>query len=125
MAITLCFFNFLTTVRSVPILNAFFVLTAAQGHAQDFRDRAGDAAIGRKTLAVILPQTSGRWLLLTLILFWSIGLAQLWHVPAGVVLVNLSLAGACGIRLVIDYSEASDKAAYWWYNVRYHDLTLC
>ncbi|KAL1678288.1 UbiA prenyltransferase family-domain-containing protein [Schizophyllum commune] len=99
LAITLCFFNFLTT-----------------GHAQDFRDRAGDAAIGRKTLAVILPQTSGRWLLLTLIFFWSVGLAQLWHVPAGVVLVNLSLAGACGIRLVIDYSEASDKAAYWWYN---------
>ncbi|KAL1756676.1 UbiA prenyltransferase family-domain-containing protein [Schizophyllum commune] len=99
LAITLCFLNFLTT-----------------GHAQDFRDRAGDAAIGRKTLAVILPQTSGRWLLLTLIFFWSIGLAQLWHVPAGVVLVNLSLAGACGIRLVIDYSEASDKAAYWWYN---------
>ena len=88
-------------------------------------DRAGDAAIGRKTLAVILPQTSGRWLLLTLIFFWSIGLAQLWHVPAGVVLVNLSLAGACGIRLVIDYSEASDKAAYWWYNVRSLDLTLC
>ncbi|KAL1691870.1 UbiA prenyltransferase family-domain-containing protein [Schizophyllum commune] len=99
LAITLCFFNFLTT-----------------GHAQDFRDRAGDAAIGRRTLAVILPQTSGRWLLLTLIFFWSIGLAQLWHVPAGVVLVNLSLAGACGIRMVIDYSEASDKSAYWWYN---------
>ncbi|KAI4518849.1 hypothetical protein K525DRAFT_363023 [Schizophyllum commune Loenen D] len=99
LAITLCFFNFLTT-----------------GHAQDFRDRAGDAAIGRRTLAVILPQTSGRWLLLTLIFFWSVGLAQLWHVPAGVVLVNLSLAGACGIRMVIDYSEASDKSAYWWYN---------
>ena len=112
-------------MRSVPFLNAFFVLTAAQGHAQDFRDQAGDAAIGRKTLAVILPQTSGRWLLLTMIFFWSIGLAQLWHVPAGVVLLNLSLAGACGIRLVIDYSEASDKSAYWWYNVRCPGLTLC
>ncbi|KAI5890171.1 uncharacterized protein SCHCODRAFT_02507178 [Schizophyllum commune H4-8] len=106
LAITLCFFNFLTT-----------------GHAQDFRDRAGDAAIGRKTLAVMLPQTTGRWLLLTMILLWSVGLTRLWHVPAGVVLVNLSLAGACGIRLVIDYSEASDKAAYWWYNRTPQDMS--
>ncbi|TRM69050.1 UbiA prenyltransferase family [Schizophyllum amplum] len=100
VAIGLCFFNFLTT-----------------GHTQDFRDRAGDAAVGRKTLAVMLPQTLGRWLLLSMIFAWSGGLVYLWQAPAAAAALNFALAGACAVRLIVNHSEESDKAAYWWYNM--------
>jgi hypothetical protein len=42
-----------------------------QGHAQDFRDRLGDAAIRRKTIPMTVPQSVVRWSLLLLTTYYS------------------------------------------------------
>ncbi|KAJ7693962.1 UbiA prenyltransferase family-domain-containing protein [Mycena rosella] len=50
-----------TSVIAVAISGLVHTTT---GHAQDFRDRFGDAAIGRKTLAILLPPRFARWSLM-------------------------------------------------------------
>ena len=93
-------------------------LTSVQGQAQDFRDREGDAAIGRKTLALILPQGVGRWSLAALLYAWTTALVWFWLPPAGFSLLLYVLATAATYLFVTDYTEESDRRAYWWYNVR-------
>lgn len=96
-----------------------------QGHAQDFRDREGDAAIGRKTLAIILPQTFARWSLMALIFTWTVGLVYFWGPPAVVSIVFFGLAAYTTVNFVRDYSQEADRVSYWWYNVRFRMLSLC
>lgn len=90
---------------------------ATTGQAQDFRDREGDAAIGRKTLALILPQGVGRWSLGALLFAWTTGLVYFWLPPAGFSLLLYVLATVSTYLFVTDYTEESDRRAYWWYNM--------
>ncbi|KAF8213928.1 UbiA prenyltransferase family-domain-containing protein, partial [Mycena galopus ATCC 62051] len=57
------------------------LLHTTTGHAQDFRDRPGDAAIGRKTLPLLLPPHIARWSLALLMAAWTILLVYLWALP--------------------------------------------
>ena len=92
-------------------------LTSAQGQAQDFRDREGDAAIGRKTLPIVLPQGLARWSLAVLLFAWTAGLTYLWHPPLLMSVLVYALAGAAAVGFTSDYSEKADRRSYWWYNV--------
>ncbi len=89
-----------------------------QGHAQDFRDREGDAAIGRKTLAIVMPPTLARWSLMALMFGWTAGLVYLWGPPAVVSVLFFGLAAYTTVSFVLDYSQEADRVSYWWYNVR-------
>ncbi|KAJ7762606.1 UbiA prenyltransferase family-domain-containing protein [Mycena metata] len=103
-----------TSIIAVVLSGLIFTTT---GHAQDFRDREGDAAIGRRTLAIILPQTFARWSLMALIFGWSAGLIYLWGPPAVVSALFLGLAAYTTVNFVRDYSEEADRVSYWWYNI--------
>ncbi|KAL1751273.1 UbiA prenyltransferase family-domain-containing protein [Schizophyllum commune] len=76
------------------------LIQATTLHAQDFRDMAGDAVIGRKTLPMILPRALARWGIGILLLTWSTILVAFWDLPAGATLVLYGLAGytACSFR---------------------------
>ncbi|KAL1716995.1 hypothetical protein EV715DRAFT_204174, partial [Schizophyllum commune] len=87
------------------------------GQAQDFRDREGDAAIGRKTLALVLPQAVGRWSLGALLVAWTGVLVWFWMPPATFSCALLALAIATTSVFVSDYSHESDRRGYWWYNM--------
>ncbi|KAL1747284.1 hypothetical protein HDZ31DRAFT_80638 [Schizophyllum fasciatum] len=87
------------------------------GQAQDFRDREGDAAIGRKTLAHLLPQVVGRWTLGALLVAWTAVLVWFWAPPVTFSLALLALAIATTSVFVTDYSHESDRRGYWWYNM--------
>jgi hypothetical protein len=111
---------FTTTVRAdvsllwVPLDSLFFL----QGHAQDFRDRSGDTAVGRRTIPLILPQGIARGSLLLLILAWTYGLVLLWHPPmfAGCIFTFLGVTSAA--KFVTNYSEEEDRKSFNWYSVR-------
>ncbi|KAJ7031074.1 UbiA prenyltransferase family [Mycena alexandri] len=103
-----------TSLIAVVLSGLIFTTT---GHAQDFRDRKGDAAIGRKTLAIILPQTFARWSLMALMFGWSAGLIYLWGPPAVVSVFFFGLAVYTSVNFVCDYSEEADRVSYWWYNI--------
>ncbi|KAJ7657261.1 UbiA prenyltransferase family-domain-containing protein [Mycena polygramma] len=97
------------------ILNGLIFTTT--GHAQDFRDRQGDAAIGRTTLAHVLPQTFARWSLMVLIFTWTAFLIHLWGPPVAVSVSFFALAAQSTIGFVRDYSEQADEVSYQWYNI--------
>ncbi|KAJ7633398.1 UbiA prenyltransferase family [Mycena polygramma] len=103
-----------TSIIAVVLSGLIFTTT---GHAQDFRDREGDAAIGRKTLAIVLPQTFARWSLMVLMLGWTAGLVYLWGPPTAVSLLFFALAAYTTIGFVRDYSEKADSVSYKWYNI--------
>ncbi|KAJ7860349.1 UbiA prenyltransferase family [Mycena leptocephala] len=103
-----------TSMIAVALSGLIFTTT---GHAQDFRDREGDAAIGRKTLAIILPQTFARWSLMALIFTWTVGLVYFWGPPAVVSIVFFGLAAYTTVNFVRDYSQEADRVSYWWYNI--------
>ncbi|TRM67493.1 UbiA prenyltransferase family [Schizophyllum amplum] len=90
---------------------------ATTGQAQDFRDREGDAAIGRKTLAILLPQAVGRWSLAALLFVWTSVLVWFWVPPMAFSLMLFALAATATCVFVTDYSQESDRRAYWWYNM--------
>ncbi|KAJ7247770.1 hypothetical protein C8J57DRAFT_1080661, partial [Mycena rebaudengoi] len=104
--------------HSIIALVLSCLIFTTTGHAQDFHDRAGDAAIGRKTLAIVLPQSFGRWSLIALILAWTVGLVNFWRPPIVVASVFFALALFVTANFVRDYSLKGDRVSYWWYNVR-------
>ncbi|KAL1742858.1 hypothetical protein HDZ31DRAFT_2151, partial [Schizophyllum fasciatum] len=77
---------------SISALVITVLLQATTLHAQDFRDMAGDAAIGRKTLPMLVPRPWARGGLSALLLAWSIILVQFWSLPAGAALILYGVA---------------------------------
>ncbi|KAJ7460632.1 UbiA prenyltransferase family-domain-containing protein [Mycena latifolia] len=84
------------------------------GHAQDFRDRDGDAALGRKTLAIVLPQAFARWSLMLLMFAWTAGLIHFWGPPIAFSLVFFGLAALTTIKFVLNHSQEAGRNSYWW-----------
>ncbi|KAJ7244955.1 UbiA prenyltransferase family-domain-containing protein [Mycena rebaudengoi] len=106
----------LSDISIIAVVMSGLIFTTT-GHAQDFRDRDGDAAMGRKTLAIVLPQTFARWSLMALMFAWTWGLVYFWNPPVAFSLVFTALAALTTIKFVTNYSLEADRSAYWWYNV--------
>ncbi|KAJ7513187.1 UbiA prenyltransferase family [Mycena galericulata] len=103
-----------TSITAVVLSGLIFTTT---GHAQDFRDRDGDAAIGRKTLAIVLPQSFARWSLMALMFAWTAGLIYLWGPPMVVSTAFFGLAAYTTVNFVKDHSQEADRISYGWYNI--------
>ncbi|KAK6985209.1 integral membrane protein [Favolaschia claudopus] len=93
------------------------LLHTTTGHAQDFRDRFGDAAIGRKTLPLILPPCLVRWSLALLMVVWTAFLVFLWAPPYGVSMLFAALCLTSGARFIRDHSVEADRKSYCYYNM--------
>ncbi|KAJ7695077.1 UbiA prenyltransferase family-domain-containing protein [Mycena rosella] len=103
-----------TSIIAVIMSGLIFTTT---GHAQDFRDRDGDAAVGRKTLALVLPQAFARWSLMLLMFAWTAGLVHFWGPPVAFSLAFFGVAALTTIKFVLNHSQEADRDSYWWYNV--------
>jgi len=106
----------MSSTSITAILSSGLIFTTT-GHAQDFRDRSGDAAVGRRTIPLILSQGVARWSLLLLILAWTCGLILFWHPPMLAAGVFTFLGITCGIRFVANRSEEEDKKSWSWYSL--------
>ncbi|EAU29593.1 predicted protein [Aspergillus terreus NIH2624] len=87
------------------------------GHAQDFRDRSGDAYMDRKTIPLLISQPAARWSLAVLMMAWTVGVVAFWQPP---VAASVALAGV-GLRClhgyISSYDERHDYVSYYWYGV--------
>ncbi|KAF9030564.1 hypothetical protein BDZ89DRAFT_1064573 [Hymenopellis radicata] len=83
------------------------VIHTTTGHAQDFRDRSGDAAIG----------LVWRWSLMALVYAWTGGLVYYWQPPIPVSVGFAALGVIAMVQYCLDYSEEADRKSYWWYNI--------
>ncbi|KAJ7136504.1 UbiA prenyltransferase family [Mycena crocata] len=108
--------NRLSAVSIVAIAMSGLIHTTT-GHAQDFRDRPGDAAIGRKTLPLLLPPRLARWSLAVLITTWTVALIRLWAPPPPVSLVFALLCLTSAVKFIRHDSVEKDRISYWWYNM--------
>nr|GAT49180.1 predicted protein [Mycena chlorophos] len=118
---------------SVVAIVCSFLLHVTTGHAQDFRDLSGDAAIGRRTLPMLLPPTFARWSLTflmalwtaALVALWTAALVALWKPPLAAVVFFVVLGAIASLRFVRNGArsvtntelEDADGDAYWWYNM--------
>ncbi|KAL1742857.1 UbiA prenyltransferase family-domain-containing protein [Schizophyllum fasciatum] len=102
---------------SISALVIVALLLATTVHAQDFRDVAGDAAIGRTTLPMILPPSLARSTLAALLAAWSTVLVQFWALPAAIAGLLYALAGVTALLFVRGGTEKADHDACWWYNM--------
>ncbi|KAJ7064403.1 UbiA prenyltransferase family [Mycena belliarum] len=93
------------------------LLHTTTGHAQDFRDRPGDAAIGRKTLPLLLPARVARWSLALLMSLWTVALIRLWAPPLAVSALLALLCCTSAAKFIRDHSVEADRNSYWFYNM--------
>lgn len=105
------------TRRAIWAVACEALIFLTTGHAQDFRDRDGDKAIGRGTLALLLPQSFARWSLSALLLAWSTVLWCFWVPPVACIIIVYGLAGATATSFLVDYSQDADQRSYGLYNL--------
>ncbi|KAJ6538484.1 UbiA prenyltransferase family-domain-containing protein [Mycena vulgaris] len=102
---------------SITAIATSGLLHTTTGHAQDFRDRPGDAAIGRKTLPLLLPPRLARWSLALLMAVWTVALICLWAPPPPVSLLLVLLCLTSAAKFIRDHSVEADRDSYWFYNM--------
>ncbi|KAI4518195.1 hypothetical protein K525DRAFT_250669 [Schizophyllum commune Loenen D] len=97
-----------------PMIIALNVLIT--GSMQDFRDMDGDAAVGRMTIPILLPQPLARWLHVVTIVACSTFVCWHWESPLFAVAVIYGFAGVMTVSLLTDYSVHADRRSYKLYN---------
>ncbi|KAJ7229414.1 UbiA prenyltransferase family [Mycena haematopus] len=108
--------NPLSNISIAAIITSGLLHTTT-GHAQDFRDRPGDAAIGRKTLPLILPPRIARWSLALLMAVWTALLIYFWAPPRAASLLLSLLCLTSGVKFIRNHSVEADRDSYWYYNM--------
>ncbi|KAJ8085278.1 hypothetical protein PM082_004073 [Marasmius tenuissimus] len=102
-----------TRSRSAILMSGLiFGLT---GHIADFKDRSGDAQMGRRTIPLILPQRIARWSLSFLILTCTYGSIAFWLPPITVTCVFTIMSLITVTKLVETHSEKDDRINFRWY----------
>ncbi|KAL0059437.1 hypothetical protein AAF712_013827 [Marasmius tenuissimus] len=87
------------------------------GHMQDFKDRSGDARMGRRTIPLLLPQRVARWSLLLLISACTYALIVIWSPPFIVSCILTIMSVITVTTLVGTHSEEDDRVNFCWYEV--------
>ncbi|KAJ7774095.1 UbiA prenyltransferase family [Mycena olivaceomarginata] len=108
--------NPLSNISITAIVMSGLIHTTT-GYAQDFRDRFGDAAIGRKTLPLLLPPRIARWSLALLLTIWTAFLIGLWTPPHAVSVLLCLLCLTSGAKFIRNHSVDADRDSYWYYNM--------
>ncbi|KAG9318045.1 UbiA prenyltransferase family-domain-containing protein [Chiua virens] len=93
-------------------------------HAQDFADAEGDKLSGRRTLPIVAPEGSRRYILAALPL-WSIALSALWGLGPLSAVMFLCMGAFVGSQYFRFRDVKHDQASYVLYNVRFDDCTFC
>ncbi|KAF8998254.1 UbiA prenyltransferase family [Cyathus striatus] len=102
----------MTSVKAIVASGLIFSLT---GHAQDFRDRSGDALLGRKTIPIVFSQFTARWSLVFFMFGFTWGLIIIWGPPMIVSVIFFLLSAICSFQFLNDHSEVSDRKSFKWY----------
>ncbi|KAL0575430.1 hypothetical protein V5O48_006546 [Marasmius crinis-equi] len=103
------------TMKSIYAILTSGLIFGLTGHMQDFRDRSGDALMGRRTIPLILPQAVARWSLLLIISAFTYALVTMWSPPILVTCVFALFALITVTTLVATHSEEKDRVNFHWY----------
>ncbi|KAK7037239.1 hypothetical protein VNI00_011230 [Paramarasmius palmivorus] len=105
------------STTSVHGIAASVVIFALTGHAQDFRDRSGDAVMGRKTIPLAFPQWVSRGYLITAMAGLTYGLSKRWSPPPVVAGVFALLCLITAIKFSLKRTEEDDRKSFRWYEL--------
>lgn len=78
---------------------------------QDFRDKVGDALLGRRTLPLVCGDGYARFITVIWVAFWSFVLPAVWNSGVAGLCLSLSLGGFMLCTLVFDRRVEGDKRA--------------
>ncbi|KAH8108268.1 UbiA prenyltransferase family [Phellopilus nigrolimitatus] len=110
--------NNMHTLDSISLLSVLCSagIFATTIQAQDFKDIAGDALVGRRTLPLVYPSIARPTLMLALAA-WSIGLSKVWGLNKESALAFNLLGVAVGGRFIAKNTMKSDQRSFYLYNV--------
>ncbi|KAI3618003.1 integral membrane protein [Moniliophthora roreri] len=103
-----------TSIHAVATTFLIFSLT---GHAQDFRDRSGDALMGRKTIPLIYSQRVARASVVLAMAALTYGLLRRWSPPPLVVGAITFLFLMTSVLFSVQHSEEKDRKNFMWYEM--------
>lgn len=93
------------------------LVVATTVHSQDMYDQIGDAAIGRRTVPLVIGDRYARWTILVAMTFWSVFCPFYWQTgTAGYILIGV-LGMWAGWRTMFRTSVAEDRITFTIYNV--------
>ncbi|KAG7087764.1 hypothetical protein E1B28_013705 [Marasmius oreades] len=102
------------SIYATLVSGLIFALT---GHMQDFRDRSGDALMGRRTIPLMFSQRVARWSLVFIMAAFTYGLIVLWSPPIWVLFIFTALFLITVVTLVATHSEEDDRVNFHWYEM--------
>lgn len=93
------------------------LVVATTVHSQDMYDQLGDAAIGRRTVPLVIGDRYARWTISTTMAFWSVFCPVYWQAGiAGYLLIG-ALGMWAGWRTMYRTSVVEDRITFRIYNV--------
>lgn len=93
------------------------LVVATTVHSQDMYDQVGDAAVGRRTVPLVVGDRNARWTILVAMTFWSVFCPLYWQAD----IAGYTLIGMFGIwaawRTMFRTSVAEDRITFRIYNI--------
>ncbi|EEB89857.1 hypothetical protein MPER_12002, partial [Moniliophthora perniciosa FA553] len=108
----------LSPTTTYAILSSLCIFSFT-GHASDFKDRSGDALMGRRTIPLILPARAARGLLALAMAGSTYGLILLWSPPMLVGAAFVVLCFVTSFEFMTKHSEKDDRKSFVWYEVSF------
>ncbi|EEB89690.1 hypothetical protein MPER_12184 [Moniliophthora perniciosa FA553] len=102
---------------SIHAIVTTFLIFSLTGHAQDFRDRSGDALMGRKTIPLIYSQRVARASVVLAMAVLTYSFSKRWSPPPLVIGVFTALFLMTSVTLSVQHNEEEDRKNFIWYEV--------
>ena len=81
-------------------------------HLMDLRDQVGDRAHGRKTMPIVLGETTARWTLVVSLMSWSIICPVFWSMGVRGSLLTLTLGTFISARVLLIRTVEADRKSW-------------
>ncbi|OCL04254.1 hypothetical protein AOQ84DRAFT_256364, partial [Glonium stellatum] len=108
--------QFRTDLETLSWLLLIALVVSTTIHTQDLYDQAGDSAIGRRTLPLVIGDSISRWMATFFITIWSWMCPFFWRTTAVGYLLTTLLGTVVCLRLLVKRSVREDKNTFILYN---------
>jgi 4-hydroxybenzoate polyprenyltransferase len=100
-----------------PWLGVVVAVVSTTIHSQDMYDQEGDAAVGRKTVPLVMGDAIARWTVAGGVTFWSCVAPRYWNSPVVGYVLPVAVGMGVSWRTLTSRTVAGDRATYRLYNV--------
>ena len=108
---------------AIKILLTCTIIFLTTAHCQDFKDIAGDAAVGRVTMPMVYP-TLSRISYGFFVMFWAVGLSIYWELETALAAAFIGFSVFMAAFVMLFRSVKADLISFQMYEVRILDYEI-